>query len=192
MQGPSLRNYKDLKCVPGQAWYLSCCPIELSVSSDLLFFLLGVYFTSIDPYHDPKSILLNNYDDAGRVINSKRLWAKIEWVIEVSLPMHQVVKVEGSNRDVYLFVGDVDLGKYQYRIYSNPGLWYDLNSVFMKFSFYEYNLKCANILFVYTEFAVLTTRHLVHADSQSSCSDFQITSNLAKIHIAVKSQWTAQ
>ena len=108
---------------------MSCCPIELSVSSDLLFFLLGVYFTSIDPYHDPKSILLNNYDDAGRVINSKRLWAKIEWVIEVSLPMTEVEKVAESNRDVYLFEGDVDLREYQHRIYSVSDLLLLQNSV---------------------------------------------------------------
>ena len=97
--------------------------ICLVVPSDLLFFFfLGVYFTSIDPYHDPKSILLNNYDDAGRVINIETLWAKIEWVIKVYLPNDKVVKVEGFNRDVYLFQGNVDLGKYQYQIYNNPTL----------------------------------------------------------------------
>ena len=109
---------------------MSCCPIELSVSSDILFFFFsGVYFTSIDPYNDPKSILLNNYDDAGRVINCKRLWTKIEWVIEVSLPKDKVVKVAESNRDVYLFEGDVDLREYQHRIYSVSDLLLLQNSV---------------------------------------------------------------
>ncbi|KAK3749699.1 hypothetical protein QZH41_014972 [Actinostola sp. cb2023] len=81
----------------------------------------GVYFTSLDPYNDPKSILLNNYDDRGRVTNSKRLWAKIEWVVEVCIDEDKVEKVEEGNRDVYLYPdGDVDLTKYQWKVYKNP------------------------------------------------------------------------
>ena len=66
-----------------------------------LFFFSGVYFTSIDPSNDPKKILLNNYDDAGQVVNSKRLWAKIDWVIEINMNKNEVEKVTGvSNRDI--------------------------------------------------------------------------------------------
>ena len=86
----------------------------------LVFIFLGVYFTSIDPYHHPKHILLNNYDDDGNVINNRRLWAKVEWVVEVFLPEDEVEKVAGSNRDVYLFEGDVYLEEYEYEIYENP------------------------------------------------------------------------
>ena len=87
-----------------------------------LFFFSGVYFTSIDPSNDPKKILLNNYDDAGRVVNSKRLWAKIGWVIEINMNEKEVEKVSGvSNRDVYLYEGDVHLKKYpQHSIEKNP------------------------------------------------------------------------
>ena len=86
-----------------------------------LFFFSGVYFTSIDPSNDPKKILLNNYDDAGQVVNSKRLWAKIDWVIEINMNKNEVEKVTGvSNRDIYLYEGDVHLKNYQYSIYKNP------------------------------------------------------------------------
>ncbi|CAH3167644.1 unnamed protein product [Porites evermanni] len=80
----------------------------------------GVYFTSIDPSNDPKTILLNNYDDRGFVINSQRLWAKIDWVIEVKMQMNNIEKVYDSNRDVYLYKGDVHLNNYQHSIYKNP------------------------------------------------------------------------
>ena len=101
-------------------------PFALSVSQldqfcFVLFFFSGVYFTSIDPSNDPKKILLNNYDDAGRVVNSKRLWAKIGWVIEINMNENEVEKVPGvSNRDVYLYEGDVHLNNYQCSIYKNP------------------------------------------------------------------------
>ena len=88
--------------------------------TSLFFFFTGVYFTSIDPNNDPKKILLNNYDDAGRVTNSKRLWGKIAWVIEVNMDENEVTKVPNANRDVYLYKGDVDLDNYQYSIYKNP------------------------------------------------------------------------
>ena len=95
-----------------------------SLTSFVLFcfvFFSGVYFTSIDPSNDPKKILLNNYDDAGRVVNSKRLWAKIGWVIEINMNENEVEKVPGvSNRDVYLYEGDVHLNNYQCSIYKNP------------------------------------------------------------------------
>ncbi|XP_068743939.1 uncharacterized protein [Montipora capricornis] len=80
----------------------------------------GVYFTSIDPNSDPKKILLNNYDDRGNVVNSKRLWDKIDWVIEVNMDETEVTKVSIDNRDVYFYEGDVDLKNYQYKIYKNP------------------------------------------------------------------------
>ena len=101
-------------------------PFALSVSQldqfcFFCFFFSGVYFTSIDPSNDPKKILLNNYDDAGRVVNSKRLWAKIGWVIEINMNENEVEKVPGvSNRDVYLYEGDVHLNNYQCSIYKNP------------------------------------------------------------------------
>ena len=85
----------------------------------LILLFLGVYFTSLDPSHDPKSILLNNYDDRGFVINSKPLWAKIEWVVEVYIDEDEVEKIEESNRDVYLYPGDVNLTKYQWKVYQN-------------------------------------------------------------------------
>ena len=85
----------------------------------VFFFFSGVYFTSIDPSNDPKKILLNNYDDRGFVVNSKRLWRKIDWVVEVDMDKNEVTKVSNSNRDVYLYEGDVDLDNYQYRIYEN-------------------------------------------------------------------------
>ncbi|XP_031551834.1 uncharacterized protein LOC116289084 [Actinia tenebrosa] len=80
----------------------------------------GVYFTSIDPSNDLRSILLNNFDDAGRVINSGRLRDKTEWVIEVSIPRNEVEKVPEDNRDVYVYRGHVDLTLYKHRIYPNP------------------------------------------------------------------------
>ena len=87
-----------------------------------LSFFSGVYFTSIDPSKDPKKILLNNYDDRGQVVNSKKLWAKIDWVIKIKMDKNDVEKVSGvSNRDVYLFDGDVHLKHYpQYSIEKNP------------------------------------------------------------------------
>ena len=89
--------------------------------TSFFFFFSGVYFTSIDPSNDPKKILLNNYDDAGRVVNSKRLWAKIDWVIEINMNENEVEKVSGvSNRDIYLYEDDVHLKNYQYSIYKNP------------------------------------------------------------------------
>ena len=86
----------------------------------ILFFFSGVYFTSIDPSNDPETILLNNYDDRGFVKNSQRLWAKIDRVIEVKMQMNNVKKCYDSNRDVYLYEGDVHLNNYQHRIYKNP------------------------------------------------------------------------
>ena len=88
--------------------------------TSLFFFFSGVYFTSIDPNNDPKTILLNNFDDRGHVINSKRFWDKLDWVIEVNMDMNIVTKVPISNRDVYLYEGDVHLDNYQFRIYKNP------------------------------------------------------------------------
>ena len=88
--------------------------------TSLSFFFSGVYFTSIDPNNDPKKILLNNYDDRGNVVNSKRLWDKIDWVIEVNMDENKVTKVSKDNRDVYLYKGDVDLKNYQCKIYKNP------------------------------------------------------------------------
>ena len=96
--------------------------------TSLSFFFSGVYFTSIDPNNDPKKILLNNYDDRGNVVNSKRLWDKIDWVIEVNMDENKVTKVvfddpknqSQNNRDVYLYEGDVDLKNYQCKIYKNP------------------------------------------------------------------------
>ena len=84
------------------------------------FFFAGVYFTFIDPSNDPKKILLNNYDDAGQVVNSQRLWAKLDWVIELKVDRNKVKKVKNSNRDVYLYEGDVHLENCQYSIYKNP------------------------------------------------------------------------
>ncbi|CAH3046870.1 unnamed protein product, partial [Porites lobata] len=78
----------------------------------------GVYFTFIDPSNDPKKILLNNYDDAGQVVNSQRLWAKLDWVIELKVDRNKVKKVKNSNRDVYLYEGDVHLENCQYSIFS--------------------------------------------------------------------------
>jgi hypothetical protein len=82
----------------------------------------GVYFTSIDPYNEPKNILKNNYDDAGHVFCSTRLWAKIEWVVEVYIPRNEVEKVLEIKEDVYLYLGDVNLCNYtdQFKIYANP------------------------------------------------------------------------
>ena len=85
-----------------------------------LFFFSGVYFTSLDPSHDPKEILINNYDDAGQVQRSERLWAKTEWVVELKMDKKEVKKIENCNRDVYLNKDDVHLKNYQYSIYENP------------------------------------------------------------------------
>ena len=88
---------------------------------DTCIYLIGVYFTSIAPNNNPELILLNNYDDAGNVTNSKQLWAKIEWVVEVAIPVSDVKKVEGQgNRDIYLYRGDVKLSGLQCSIYENP------------------------------------------------------------------------
>ena len=97
----------------------SPCLFHSLTSFFFLFFFSGVYFTSIDPGNDPKTILLNNYDDRGFVINSQRLWAKIDWVIELKMDMNKVKKVKNSNRDVYLHEGDVDLNNHRYSIYKN-------------------------------------------------------------------------
>ena len=84
------------------------------------FFFSGVYFTSLDPNHNPKELLYNNYDDAGQVGKSKRLWAKLDWVVEVEMDVNEVEKAETRpNRDVYLYKGNVNLNNYQYRIYKN-------------------------------------------------------------------------
>lgn len=99
---------------------LSKCLLSVSQLEKSFFFFSGVYFTSIDPSNDPKTILLNNYDDRGFVINSQRLWAKIDWVIEVKMQMNNIEKVYDSNRDVYLYKGDVHLNNYQHSIYKNP------------------------------------------------------------------------
>ena len=80
----------------------------------------GVYFTSLDPNRDPKELLYNNYDDRGQVGRSKRLWAKLDWVVEVEMDVNEVEKAETPpNRDVYLYKGNVNLKNYQYRIYKN-------------------------------------------------------------------------
>ena len=86
------------------------------------FLFSGVYFTSIDPSNDTKKILLNNYDDRGQVVNSRKLWAKIDWVIKIKMDENEVEKVSGvSNRDVYLYEGDVHLKNYpQHSIEKNP------------------------------------------------------------------------
>ena len=94
--------------------------MSVSQLDKFVFFFSGVYFTSIDPNNNPKKILLNNYDDRGNVVNSKRLWDKIDWVIEVNMDKNEVTKVSIDNRDVYLYEGDVDLKNYQYSIYKNP------------------------------------------------------------------------
>ena len=84
------------------------------------FVFSGVYFTSLDPNRDPKELLYNNYDDAGQVGRSKRLWAKLDWVVEVEMDVNEVEKAETRpNRDVYLYKGNVNLNNYQYRIYKN-------------------------------------------------------------------------
>ena len=84
-------------------------------------FFSGVYFTSIGPRNDPERILLNTYDDTGRVINRKRLWEKIDWVIAVEMDKNEVVEVSGvSNGDVYLYKGDVHLNNYPNFIDKNP------------------------------------------------------------------------
>ena len=88
--------------------------------TSFFFFFLGVYFTSLDPSHDPKEILINNYDDAGHVQRSERLWAKTEWVVEIEMGENEVKKIKNSNRDVYLNKNDVHLKKYKYSIYENP------------------------------------------------------------------------
>ena len=84
------------------------------------FVFSGVYFTSLDPNRDPKELLYNNYDDRGQVGRSKRLWAKLDWVVEVEMDVNEVEKAETPpNRDVYLYKGNVNLKNYQYRIYKN-------------------------------------------------------------------------
>ena len=87
-------------------------------------FFSGVYFTSLDPrLHDPKEILRNNFDDRGQVTTSQRLWAKLDWVVEVEMDVNEVEKTETDpDRDVYLYKGNVNLHDYQYRIYKNPNI----------------------------------------------------------------------
>ena len=87
---------------------------------DKFIFFLGVYFTSLDPSQDPKELLYNNYDDAGQVVKSQRLWAKFDWVVEVKMDKNEAKKIKNSKGDVYLHEGDVDLQKCQYSIYKNP------------------------------------------------------------------------
>ena len=97
----------------------------MSVSQlDKFFFFSGVYFTSLDPeLHDPKELLYNNYDDAGQVGTSKRLWAKLEWVVKVEMDVNEVEKTKNDrNRDVYLYKGNVNLNNHQYKIYKNPNI----------------------------------------------------------------------
>ena len=79
------------------------------------FFFSGVYFTLSDPSnYYPETILLNTYDYTGRVTYSKRLWEKIDRVIEVEMDVNEVEKVFGvSNGDVYVYEGDVHLYNYQ-------------------------------------------------------------------------------
>ena len=86
------------------------------------FFFKGVYLTSLDPrLHVQKEILINNYDDAGQVQRSERLWAKPEWVVELKMDKNEVEKIKNSKGDVYLHEGDIDLKKCQeYSIYKNP------------------------------------------------------------------------
>ena len=86
------------------------------------FFFSGVYFTLSDPSnYYPETILLNTYDYTGRVTYSKRLWEKIDRVIEVEMDVNEVEKVFGvSNGDVYVYEGDVHLNNYQWSIYKNP------------------------------------------------------------------------
>ena len=88
------------------------------------FFFSGVYFTSLDPrLHDPKEILHNNFDDRGQVTTSQRLWAKLDWVVEVEIDVNEVEKTETDpDRDVYLYGGNVNLNNYQYKIYKNPNI----------------------------------------------------------------------
>ena len=66
------------------------------------------------------TILANNFDDKGKVINSKYL-DRIDWVVEVNVDMDKVTNVSNSNgQDVYLYEGNVNLDNCQYRIYKNP------------------------------------------------------------------------
>ena len=85
-------------------------------------YFAGVYFTSVDPDNKPKSILLNNYDDSGHVTDSRKLWGKIKWVVEVVIPENEVEEITGvTNRDIYLYPEyDVVLSNYQHSIYRNP------------------------------------------------------------------------
>ena len=57
-----------------------------------------------------------------KVVNSRKLWAKIDWVIKIKMDENEVEKVSGvSNRDVFLYEGDVHLKKYpQHSIEKNP------------------------------------------------------------------------
>lgn len=73
----------------------------------------------MNPANDPKAIQLNNYDDRGQVMKSKRLANKTEWVVEVDLPRDQVSKVS-TTRDVYVHEGDVNLSQHEHHIFKNP------------------------------------------------------------------------
>ena len=117
----SIYSYRYSEFPTGIMCFQHSC--KFSYTWPFVLFFSGVYFTSIDPSNDPKKILLNNYDDAGQVVNSKKLWAKIDWVIKIKMEDYEneFEKVSGvSNRDVYLYEGDVHLNNYQYRIYKNP------------------------------------------------------------------------
>ena len=85
------------------------------------FVFLGVYLTSKGPSNGRKKTLLNNFDDAGQVVTSKRLWAKLEYVVQIKIDKNKVEKVSGdSNREVFLFKGDIHLENFQHCIYKNP------------------------------------------------------------------------
>ena len=108
-----------IKLVPRRVLLRVVLHLFHNLTSSLFF--SGVYFTSVGPSNDPERILFNTYDDTGRVINSKRLWDNIDFVIKVVMDKNEVEKVSGvSNGDVYLYKGDVHLNNYQYFTYKNP------------------------------------------------------------------------
>lgn len=85
------------------------------------FFFLGVYFTSLGPGDNSlTSIRRNNFDDGGWVLRGNNLLYKLEWVVEVKMNKNEVTQAPAEGRDIYLYEGDVDLSKYDYRIYQNP------------------------------------------------------------------------
>ena len=80
----------------------------------------GVYFTSLGPDdHSLTSIRRNNFDDRGLVLRGNNLLYKLEWVVQVEMNINDVTQVPAEGRDIYLYEGDVDLSKYDYRIYPN-------------------------------------------------------------------------